>query len=65
MTLPRWLPIVGWVMVAVGALSFIGDVASDDFGLQGSFGTVGLVFDILLDVFLVVGGLLIVRATRR
>ena len=63
--LPRWLPIVGWVMIAVGILSFIGDVFSSDFGLRGSFGNVGLVLDVLLDVFLVGGGLLIVRVTKR
>ena len=65
MQLPRWLPIVGWVMVAVGVLSFVADLASSDSGLRGSFGFTGLVFDILLDVFLVAGGLLIVRSSRR
>lgn len=56
---PRWLPIVGWVLLGAGILSAVADVAR-----AGDLGLGWLALNLLLDAFLVVGGLLIVRSTR-
>jgi hypothetical protein len=57
-SIPRWLPVVGWALIVVGALSVIGDIA------QGGSGF-GLALDLVLDAFLVLVGLLIVASSRR
>ena len=63
--MPRWMVFAGWVMLGVGAVLLVRDVAAADSPLEGSIGGAGLVIDVAIDLFLVVAGLVVVLAARR
>ena len=63
--IPRWMVYTGWVMLAVGAVLLVRDIAASDSTLEGSIGGVGLVIDLAIDLFLIVAGLLVILAARR
>ncbi len=62
---PRWLGIVGVFMAAVGVLGFIGDIRAEGGAFEAVLGTLGLVLDLALDVFLVFAGIVMFAVARR
>jgi hypothetical protein len=58
--IPGWILVVGWLMVAVGALGL-----GHDLTRIGNVSTASTVFELVLDVFLLAGGALVVIVSRR